>query len=135
METKKKIISSFLSFFFSEKKSWFSPIGCFKDKGVKAWKDPRVRSIFKLYKNVRGFINWEWGHYMQVIMACAEGAHARGYACFGIQFYAECWGATNACETYERYGNSTKCTTDPLLGLVGLHWANFVYRGRCGSGI
>lgn len=62
-------------------------------------------------------------------MRCAQAAQAKGFLCFGVQFYGECWGSVTACETYNSYGKSMRCT-----GGVGVYWANFVYKGRCGSG-
>jgi len=113
-------------------KLWVDTLGCYKDKGVRAWTDPSIRAIETLFKNLRrpGRINWGWGDYLEVIMQCAQAAQARGYACFGIEFYGECWGSNNACDTYVRYGNSSKC----IKG-VGLHWALYVYKAKCGSGI
>ena len=112
-------------------KLWIDNLGCYVDKGVEAWKDPRIRAITSLYKNLRkpSRINWSFGHFLEVIMECAQTAQARGYACFGIEFYGECWGSYNACDTYDRYGNSSRCTQG-----VGLSWALYVYRAKCGSG-
>lgn len=121
----------FFSFLSSEMKLWIDNLGCYVDKGVEAWKDPSIRAIDTLYKNLRkpGRIEWSFGHFLQVIMECAQTAQARGYACFGIEFYGECWGSYNACQTYNRYGNSSRCT----LG-VGTYWALYVYKAKCGSG-
>lgn len=124
--------SSLFSFLPSEMKLWIDKVGCYKDKGVKAWKDPSIRAIKYLYLNLRKGrrINWQWGDFVDVIMECAQEAQARGYACFGIEFYGECWGSVEACDTYDRYGNSSKCVQG-----VGLHWALFVYKAKCGSGM
>jgi len=113
-------------------KLWIDNLGCYKDKGVRAWKDPTIRAIEFLYRNIRkpSRINWVWGDFLEVIMECAQAAQARGYQCFGIEFYGECWGSYDACDTYARYGNSSKC----IQG-VGLHWALYVYKAKCGSGI
>lgn len=123
---------SLFSFLSSEMKLWIDNVGCYKDKGVEAWRDPRIRAITYLYLNLRRGrrINWQWGDFVEVIMECAHEAQNRGYACFGIEFYGECWGSVEACDTYARYGNSSKC----IQG-VGLHWALFVYKAKCGSGM
>jgi len=44
------------------------------------------------------------------------------YSC-SVQFYAECWSGENAPLTYDRYGNSSRCTEH-----VGKAYTNMVYR-------
>ena len=65
---------------------------------------------------------------MYVITKCAVEAQAAGSSCFAIQFFGECWIGPMACVRYNMYKESKKCYNG-----VGLHWGNFVYRGRCGS--
>ncbi|XP_022791975.1 uncharacterized protein LOC111331177 [Stylophora pistillata] len=115
---------------FTEKETplWFEPLGCYKDYGPLAWKRPWLRDIATLYKNGRRIIDWRLDNFRDPIIRCAQAAQARGYPCFGVQFYGECWGSINACETYNSYGKSSNC----IKG-VGIYWANFVYKGRCGS--
>lgn len=108
---------------------WFFPLGCYQDKGPLAWKKPKLRDIETLYFNSRGRIDWRLNNFRDPIMRCAQAAQAKGFLCFGVQFYGECWGSVTACETYNSYGKSMRCT-----GGVGVYWANFVYKGRCGSG-
>ena len=103
-------------------------MGCYRDKGPKAWKQPKLRAIKVLYKNNRKKIS-SWDNFFDVIMSCAQAAQAKGCTCFGIQFYGECWCDPLACSTYNIYKDSKKCTRG-----VGLHWTNFVYKAKCGSG-
>jgi len=112
----------------SEEKIWFDHVGCYRDKGPKAWKRPELRAIKHLYLNNRGKIP-SWDNFKDVVMACAQGAQAKGCPCFGVQFYGECWCDPLACETYDIYKDSQKCFKG-----VGLQWTNYVYKGKCGSG-
>ena len=110
------------------------PIGCYNDTGGKneiAWKKTHYRAMQDLYLNQRGTINWTAypSNTQTVINNCAGVARTKGYLCFGVQFWGECWSGENACDTYDRYGTSEGC----VHGL-GKHWANFVYMGKCGSG-
>ena len=112
---------------------WFTPLGCYKDKGPLAWKNHSLRAIERLYKNNRPNINWlnwelPWQNFTDEVLKCAYAAQAKAYPCFGVQFWGECWGSFNACETYNRYGRSHKCGQG-----VGFRWVNFVYKAGCGS--
>ena len=113
-------------------KLWVDGVGCFKDKGVLAWKDPSIRAIETLYKNLRKRkkIHWGWDDRIEEIMECSQAAQARGFACYAVEYYGECWGAIDACATYARYANSSNC-----IDGVGRDWTLFVYRAKCGSGI
>lgn len=126
--------NSFFFFFFlilSEKKAWFARVGCFEDKGPAAWKNKSLRALKTLYRNERGKLDWNiaWEDFSNVVMDCSTAAQIEGCPCFGVQFFAECW-CDKSCKTYNVYGRSKRC----FRGVVGLHWTNFVYRGRCGSG-
>ena len=48
-----------------------------------------------------------------------------GYDCIGLQYYGECWSGPNACNTYRKYGKTTKCWNGVGLGLT-----NYVYISR-----
>ena len=40
---------------------------------------------------------------------CAEGAHARGYKYFGIQFFGECHGSANGSLTFDKHWEAHQC--------------------------
>ena len=124
------IIAYSCFFILSETKLWFAPVGCFRDAGPVAHKNKSLRVLPHLYYNQRGKIdlNITWQDFSNVIMGCSTAAQAEGCPCFGVQFYAECW-CDRSCKRFNIYKRSKKCFKG-----VGLHWTNFVYRGRCGSG-
>ena len=52
-------------------------------------------------------------------------AKSKGYSCFAIQFYGECWSGP-ACEnTYAKHGSSSRCTLEAPF--IGKRRANYVY--------
>ena len=58
-------------------------VGCFSDQ-------KNDRSLKNLYSYLRHDI--DWSNLRSMVEWCAEGAVAKGYRFFGVQFYGECWG-------------------------------------------
>lgn len=115
-------------------------VGCYRDRSGSGRAMPDLLASYR--KN--GLV---WSNLDEtVIQKCRKEAEERGFKCFGIQFYGECWSGLNACDTYDIYGRSDECfcTSDVSLnntfpkyqltencrGPVGGRWANFVYRLR-----
>lgn len=110
------VVVAFLCFGYTTSStgaSQFVKVGCFEDK--------KPRALPELLANYRGKLNWN--NLKEVVKKCAQEAKKRNYMYFGIQFYGECWSGITAPLTYDRYGQSQRCTSE-----VGRARANLVYR-------
>lgn len=81
----------------------------------------KPRPLPELIKNFRGG-QIDWRNLNNTIEACAKEALKKKYLYFGLQFYGECWSGPQAHLTYDRDGESKRCTRG-----VGKRSANFVY--------
>ena len=73
------------------------------------------------------------GHYTRrsrQVRKCYEAALSLGYDIFAVQDGGQCFGTTNAANTYNKYGQSSKC-----YGGTGGPMANDVYRINYGRKI
>ncbi|KAL9962403.1 hypothetical protein ACROYT_G031504 [Oculina patagonica] len=64
--------------------------GCYQDK-------EHDRALPELLHSYRGGMNWR-DLRGTVIENCKKEAVKKGYECFGIQFYGECWSGEDACD-------------------------------------
>lgn len=102
----------------------YVPVGCYRD-------EMSNRALPELLENYRvetrkypDVLEWE-DLERSVIERCALKAKAKGYSCFAIQFYGECWSGPDCQNTYAKHGSSSKCTREAPL--VGKRLANYVY--------
>ncbi|XP_078382935.1 uncharacterized protein LOC144665558 [Oculina patagonica] len=107
--------------------------GCYQDK-------EHDRALPELLHSYRGGMNWR-DLRGTVIENCKKEAVKKGYECFGIQFYGECWSGEDACDVdnYAVHGESDDCWCSgnnykqynpkrPCIGAVGGEYTNFVYK-------
>lgn len=76
-------------------------------------------------KKLKSKVQYENNNKGLVILLPFSQAKAKGYSCFAIQFYGECWSGPDCQNTYAKHGSSSKCT--PEAPLVGKRLANYVY--------
>ena len=91
-------------------------LGCFLDKGYD-------RALPVLYANMREQITWS--NMNLTVSQCSHIARDKGYSYFGVQFYGECWSASDnaAAQDYDKHGSASNC-----IDGVGSHWSNMVYK-------
>ena len=81
-------------------------VGCFTDVVAE-------RALPDLYANHR--LDVDWYNLRSMVTKCAEGAHARDYKYFGIQFYGECFGSRNGSLTFNKYKKGGSCMEGIVL--------------------
>ena len=62
----------------------------------------------------------------QVVTKCAQSTSRRRWSVFGLQYYGECWSGENALTTYNKSGESDRCSSSGATS-VGKINANYVY--------
>ncbi|XP_068705620.1 uncharacterized protein [Montipora capricornis] len=133
------ILAITLSVFRRVEGALLAASGCYKDKTD----DRALPELLYNARTQKDGLNWS-DPTESVINKCKERVEEKGYNCFGIQFYGECWsGDENACapENYKRHGESTNCycsrnsykkydSNSECRVPVGGKLANFVYTIR-----
>ena len=91
-----------------------------------------ARAIQTLEGNdkVTSIIDGHYKHRSNQVEKCYKAALSLGYDIFAVQDGGQCFGTTNAANTYNKYGQSSKC-----YGGTGGPMANDVYRINYGRKI
>ncbi|PFX20415.1 uncharacterized protein LOC111336924 [Stylophora pistillata] len=116
-------------------------VGCYGEVSYpkRALPDELVNEVKPYSKAFNGVImefgdTWKEG-FKKFLCRCARKAVLKGYTLFGVHEHGECWSASNAEETYNKYGASDQCfqnfnqtCTAGSSTCAGGTNANFVYR-------
>ena len=106
----------------------YNSIGC--------WKDELPRAIPNLEDNyqVASILDGHYKRRSREVEKCYKAALSLGYDIFAVQDGGQCFGTTNADNTYNKYGRSSKCGWPNPNGTGG-PMANDVYRINYGKKI